>query len=52
MGALKVLKERLKQQTPRWIVFLIDAHFTVVALALSIVIIWQSEWNIDETLQL
>ena len=46
MGAFEILKEKLKQQTPRWIVFLIDVHFTAVALAISIMIVWQSEWNI------
>lgn len=46
MGARKLLKERLKQQTPRWIVFLIDVYFTAIALIISIVIVWQSEWNI------
>lgn len=46
MGVFVQLKERLKNQTPRWIVFLIDLHFTALALAVSIGIVWQSEWNI------
>lgn len=46
MGALELLKEQLKQQKPRWIVFLVDVHFTALALAVSILIVWQSEWNI------
>lgn len=46
MGVFMQLKERLKNQTPRWIVFIIDVHATVMALFLSLVIVWQSEWNI------
>src|SRR5690625_4273324 len=46
MGASKLLKERLKQQTPRWIVFLIDLYFTIIAQVVAILIVWQSEWNI------
>lgn len=39
------IKKRLKNQTPRWCIFLIDLTFTVLAFALAFLIIWQSDWK-------
>src|SRR5699024_7875113 len=42
----KALKSRLKKQTPRWFVFLIDIHFTALAFFIAIAITWQSDWSV------
>lgn len=45
MGITRAIKERLKKQTPRWIVFVIDIYFTVIAFALAFAIIWKLDWK-------
>lgn len=50
----KTLKQRLKNQTPRWFVFLIDLGFTALTFILAFGIIWQSDWRqgIDSALSI
>lgn len=45
MRLTRAFKDRLKKQTPRWIVFIIDLHFTVVSLFLTYAVIWQFDWR-------
>lgn len=42
----KAVKERLKKQTPRWFVFLVDIHSTIMSFIVALAIVWQSDWNI------
>lgn len=46
MKISRAVKERLKRQTPRWLIFVIDVHFTAIAFILSVIIVWQSDWSI------
>lgn len=46
MKISKAVKERLKKQTPRWFVFLVDIHSTVMSFIIALVIVWQSDWSI------
>lgn len=45
MKMKNALKQRLKSQTPRWFVFLIDVGFTVLTFILALGIICQSDWR-------
>lgn len=46
MKISKAVKERLKKQTPRWFVFLVDIHSTVMSFIVALAIVWQSDWSI------
>src|SRR5690554_919729 len=39
------LKQKLKQQTPRWIVLGIDVLFTIITFFISYFVVWQSDWQ-------
>lgn len=43
---MNTLKQRLKSQTPRWFVFLVDLGFTTLTFILAFGIIWQSDWRL------
>lgn len=45
MKISRAVKERLKKQTPRWFVFIVDVHATIMAFVLALAIVWQSDWN-------
>lgn len=45
MGFIRVIKERLTKQTPRWLVFLIDVYFSAVAFFLAYAIVWRFDWR-------
>lgn len=47
MSFFTILKERLQKQIPRWIVLLIDVHFSILSFVLSLAIVWQTEWRIE-----
>lgn len=40
------LKYRLNNQTPRWVVWIIDVSLMALSFLLSLLIVWQSEWQI------
>lgn len=45
MSLFTGLKVRLQKQTPRWLVLLIDVHFTVLSFILALAIVWKSNWS-------